>query len=509
MKKYTFLALVGLIFGLWSLVILVPPNMDEFIKYHRLACWAFDGSQFSIFQEGCDKYPASFLGTLFHRNYQYIGILSNYLYAPFYYLAPNIYSHYLFGFLCLIAFSLLLVKSLGVRRECVLIPMTFFPLLYLMVHDHGPANLSLITYPLIFLLTQNFLKENISLNQKIAISLGFFFVILIGLDEKVFYLYLIPQILVISAAVTLYRGDGVNQAQLISLHNLELLKRITLVVLIIGLTSLGYLFLIKTEGVTYFRYLVELKKIQIREIQISYHDIYNALIQFTSIPYSFPHRIYHLDGSCLKISQLFFSPLLLIAALTLVKCKNKLSASILVLSEVTLAIIFFITKNVWASHHFIFLLVPIIILLMIFAHQSTKKFGLVITLLFINLLVNVQLLSSSTIQGHARLGQNGIFKYLSDEEIAKDSLINFSSFGGYFILSLYGNKQQVVTWKDINKVNSGEPLAQTSKQASRQYILNVCEGCGIELMRTAFPGSRIEKVGPTDPTWVIWKISPN
>jgi hypothetical protein len=113
------------------------------------------------------------------------------------------------------------------------------------------------------------------------------------------------------------------------------------------------------------------------------------------------------------------------------------------------------------------------------------------------------------VQGHARLSQNGIFEYLSQNEIAKNSLINFSSFGGYFILSLYGNKEQVVTWKDIKNTTSGNELISLSKNASKKNILNACEGCDLELMKTAFPDSQIQLVGPKDATWRVWKIIPN
>lgn len=507
MKKFSALAFIGLLFGLWGLITLVPPNMDEFIKYHRLACWAFDGSQYSVFQEGCDKYSASIFGIPFHRNYQYIGVLSNYLYAPFYYLITGIYSHYLFGLVSLLIFSFLLVRALKVRWECNFIPLTFFPLLYLMVHDHGPANLSLITYPIFFLLVQKLFARDLRIKSFLFLALGIAITTLVGLDEKVFYLYLIPQILILSFAIGLLQDGGLFKRSDISQALPLVVRRVFFLGLVILLVCAGFLLFIKTEGVNYFRYLVELKKIQSREAPIGFGDIYRFLIQFGSTPYAYPHRIFHLNEAYLTISQIVFSPLLAIAAFTVWHCRNRAAVWVLLLSEVILVLTFFVTKNVWASHHFIFLQIPLIILLILFANASEKKFLLVSALLVINVVTNIYLLKNSTVQGHARLSQNGIFEYLSQNEIAKNSLINFSSFGGYFILSLYGNKDQVVTWKDLKNKESGDVLLQLSEKTSRRYLINACESCDLDNIQRVFPLSTIELVGPKDPSWRVWKIT--
>jgi hypothetical protein len=507
MKKYSALAFIGLLFGLWGLITLVPPNMDEFIKYHRLACWAFDGSQYSVFQEGCDKYSASLFGIQFHRNYQYIGVLSNYLYAPFYYLIPSIYSHYLFGLISLLVFSFLLIRALKVRWESIFIPLTFFPLLYLMIHDHGPANFSLISYPIFFLLVQKLFARDLSFKSFIFLALGIAITSLVGLDEKVFYLYLIPQILILSFAIALFQGGGLfkrsDMPQVLPL----IVRRVFFLGLVILIVCVGFLFFIKTEGANYFRYLLELKKIQSREAPIGFGDIYSFLIQFVSAPYAYPHRIFHLNDGYVRISQIVFAPLLAIAALTVWHCRKQQAVWVLLLSEAILILTFFVTKNVWASHHFIFLQIPVIILLIFFANTSEKKFLLVSGLLLINLVANTYLLKNSVVQGHARLSQNGIFEFLSQNEIAKNSLINFSSFGGYFILSLYGNKDQVVTWKDLKNKESGDALLLLGDKASRGSILNACESCELDSIQRIFPASTIELVGPKDPSWRVWKIS--
>ena len=127
---------------------------------------------------------------------------------------------------------------------------------------------------------------------------------------------------------------------------------------------------------------------------------------------------------------------------------------------------------------------------------------------YLNLSINIYLLSNSSIQDHTRLSKNGMFSFLSEVEVAKNSVINFSSFGGFFLQSLYGSKDQIVTSKDLVNINSGLPLITSVKNSSRTYLLNACENCDLKKMESIFPGLKIELVGPQDPSWRIWQVTP-
>jgi len=508
MKKLNFLIILSLMLTLAWLVLIVPPNMDEAIKYHRLACWAFDGASFSLFQEGCDKYSTSFLGISFYRNYQYIGVLSNFLYAPLYFIWPSIYSHYLFGFLSLLLFSFLLVRALQLPLKSIFIPMLYFPIQYLMIHDHGPINLSLLTYPILICIVRIFIKNGISNLQIFGLLFGACIVTIVGMDEKVFYLYLLPHVLIISFSLALY--DQVAAVSIFSANGVgrKALWRFILLSGLLGVTALGFLIVIKADGRSYLAYVIELKNIQAREAPISSSDVLSSLMKFFTAPYAYPHRIFHLSSQFTVFSQLAFAPLLGIAALYIWYGRKKIAVISLVFADVFLICIFMLTKNAWASHHFIFLQIPILILLMYFANESGKKYIIIIFLLIINIIINVYLLSNSSLQGHLRLSKNEMFSFLSQDKVANKSVINFSSFGGYFLQSLYGSKSQIVTWQDLKNIDSGQALLATVKDSSRIFLLNACEDCDLKKMESIFPGSKVELVGPQDPSWRIWQVTP-
>ena len=480
MNKLYLLIILSLLLALAWLVLFVPPNMDEAIKYHRLACWAFDGSRFNLFQDGCDKYSSTFLGISFHRNYQYIGILSNFLYAPFYYIWPSIYSHYLLGFLSLLLFSYLLVRALQLPLKSIFIPMLYFPILFLMIHDHGPINLSLLTYPVLILVTGIFINNKVINFQFYALLFIASVTTIIGMDEKLFYLYLLPHILIISLALS-FRDQTIGITKF-SINGVtrKMFSRFVILSGLMGVTALGFLIAIKTDGSTYLAYAMEIKKIQAREAPISVGNVLESMLNFFTAPYAYPHRIFYLSSQFTLLSQLTFAPLLCIVTFCIWHGRKKIAVVGLVISDLVLICIFIITKNTWASHHFIFLQIPILILLMYFSNESLKKYFIIIILLMINLFINIYLLSNSSIQDHTRLSKNGMFSFLSEGMVAKNSVINFSTFGGFFLQSLYGSKDQIVTFKDLVNIKSGQPLITSVKNSSRTYLLNACENCDLK-----------------------------
>jgi len=112
---------------------------------------------------------------------------------------------------------------------------------------------------------------------------------------------------------------------------------------------------------------------------------------------------------------------------------------------------------------------------------------------------------------HASRSREIIFKYLSRPEIAKKSVINFSSMGGYSIQALYGDKNQVVVWTSLKAPNSGLILQEILSKSGREVLLNVCNShdlCSYEALQKEFPTQKISRVGPDYNSWMIWEIKP-
>jgi len=82
-----------------AVVWLMPPNMDEMLPFHVLACRTHPASVLNSLREPCD---GSYLlhgpfGLTVQRAYGYVGGLSSFLYAPFHAAAPGLVTQYLVG----------------------------------------------------------------------------------------------------------------------------------------------------------------------------------------------------------------------------------------------------------------------------------------------------------------------------------------------------------------------------------------------------------------------------
>ena len=494
------------------IMIYLPPHADEFSKYQRLACFTFDGSVFSTLQNGCDKYPASFLGFQFHKNYDYYGVTSNFLYAPLYFLFPNIYSHYLFGFISLMIFSGLMTKALNLKLSAGIIPPLFFPILYSFIHDIGPIILAMMSYPIFIIAISKLFNSQQTLKNFALWLLAAFLVTLLAVEDKAFFIYLLPQIFIISIALSIYLDYGFNSTYEFFKAKISGLIFIKLALfnfaIMVALASI--LFLIQIDGMTYFHHLKELRIIAMREQPIARWDIFFSIFNFMVTPILVVHRTIVSTEFSLIASRLLFIPLLVGLALYLWRCKHA-SLWLIFFSNVAIGLIYLYSKNVWAAHHFIFLLTPILILLMLWANTSRTSYWLVIFLLLLNLGGNIALALNSPVIWHASRSREIIFKYLSRPEIATKSVINFSSMGGYSIQALYGDKNQVVVWTSLKAPNSGLNLQEILSKSGREVLLNVCNShdlCSYEALQKEFPTQEISRVGPDYTSWWIWEIKP-
>jgi hypothetical protein len=510
----------GLHLALWLILgcaagyimIAFPPHADEFSKYQRLACFSFEGSVFSTLQNGCDKYLASFFGFQFHKNYEYFGVTSNFLYAPFYFLFPSIYSHYIFGFIALLAFAGLMVKALNLNAKALIIPLAFFPLLYSFIHDIGPISLAMLSYPAFILAISRLLNPRTSV-RSIVFWLGIAFLMtLLSLEDKAFFIYLLPQILLISLAASIYLDKSTDStfAFLKVRSSIFFLRRAVLLGLVIFIAAAIVLLLIRVDGMTYYQYLKGLRAISLREYPITQWEIFHSIRNFLITPILMIHRTIIPNEFSVWISRLLWIPILAIAGFHTWRTKS-FALTLILLSDVVLGCIYIYSQNVWASHHFIFLFIPILIILMLSASSSKNAYYLVISALLLNLVGNIALAVGQPIASHSSPSRAAVFSYLSNHDVARNSIINFSSAGGYSIQALYGDKNQIVVWTPLKSDHAGDKLLEILTKSGRQSILNVCDNqddCSYQLLKAQFPYQTIQKIGPENSSWWIWEIKP-
>jgi hypothetical protein len=234
----------------------------------------------------------------------------------------------------------------------------------------------------------------------------------------------------------------------------------------------------------------------------------NLIGTYLFSPIIFTSRIYELTTVELAISAAFFVPVFCFIFSYVKKYRSSL-LYFLTSSLIILVVIFCYGRKAWTGHHFIFLHIPIIIALMGYTNKNAVALKGVLISLSLVCIVSFSQLYFSQEATHSNSSRSDIFKYLQSEPIAKTSIINISSWGGYYTQSLFGDKSQVVTFIDPLNRSDAEELIKIRQRLGRKFILNVCDSCTEAQVAEIFNAKKIIQIGPSSSNWKIWQISDN
>ncbi len=525
-----FVAVCGLltfvVLSIWA-VFFVPMNMDEVLPYHVLACFDHPFAKLDIFQEGCDgRYDRiTFFGLRISGAYHYVGLLSSVLYAPFYYLfhAPRV--QYAYGLVFFLGFALLLARYSKKPQLCLPIILSFFPFVFQFVHDTGPVKFSLMCFPLGAVLARHMILS-LSSALRCAYGIALALLILLAAEDKIFFVYLIPSFSFFCIAVLDELSWQRLYAQLVKSRIPLLLMA---VIVLLGLVTLLFA---QMGGGTYFDHLSRVGA-RLESEQGSKTVFITSLLLILTWP-AYAHRVFDMQVSNMlpMIVSMLLCAALIVACLTLA-IKRKLflplrpRTVLLGLSFFMSLFVFIGLGKVWAGHHFIFLWVPVLLLFSDLIAALAPTSLLTVTLCYFALnVLSMLVLTQEPIAINMRQDQEAIFDYFSDPQRAASAIVNYSSWGGYFIQALYGPKNQLITSKDPLDSVSAQKLLEIAQRTNRR-VYDVCldplqetlfEGlpvnvgdksfaslCDIEFLENQFGGKlKFEEVLPGLSTWHVY-----
>jgi hypothetical protein len=455
----------------------------------------------NIFFASCLENHSQIFNLDYYRSYSIVGISSSIIYWPFYYIYPDPYSHYFLGILTLLGFALASCKALKIKYFIALIPCLYFPLVFQVLHDTGPIRLAIISYPFIILLIFLFFNSKSSL-YKILSCFGIFLIISIAIEDKAFFIFILPQIIFLG--IGYYLIFEINKTGLEIIFNLRLYKLISILLMTICLALFFVLFCIRIPGqddlsISYFKFLSSIY----RE-PLGFRKELKEIIQYLLSPIWMSSRIYNFSWLSKGISCIFFLPALFL----FLNVKGRLASFKYICfgSIFVTCIIFLISSITWSGHHFIFLHIPIIFLLMQYASKSYNNYLKTILCLSLSSLVAILQLNYADIGIHSRFDKSGLTYLLKDENLAKNSIINFSSWGGYYIQALYGNKSQLVTWTYPLNFQNAKEINELSIKTKRSLIFNICHSCTRDEILKFFPEKSVTRLTTKNSYWILWKI---
>jgi hypothetical protein len=491
-------------------IVYVPANTDEFLPYHRIACTVFPNAVEYAPQGVCGTYASRILGFDFYRSYSYVGFVSNILYEPFYRVLATPISHHFLGILVLLGFSILLVRAFSLSTFTIVIPLIYFPLLFQMIHDTGPIRIAILSFPILIMLASSALSPSTTKVQMIFILLATFATYSVAIEDKPFYVYLIPQVVLLSfwAAKERYSRSEIKYESTTQISKLGIKMRILSKYLLLGLAILMacYATLILTTepaGGNFYPYLTSLMIGSISNL--SFLQELEYVVMYLVSPILFTNRIYGVSIPQVLLSALAFLPALLLFFYAAFEKKNR-NRLFIFASFLLLIFIFLITKKTWSGHHFVYLHIPIVIYLMIYAGSGPRRYVQVIIALFLSALVSWGQVYSAKEYTHSESGRKVIFDYLSQKDIASESIINFTSWGGYYQQSLYGADSQLVTYTEPITSDGMRLMKELLVITGRKYLVNVCYDCDVSTFRPYFSADTIEVLNFPATSWRLIKI---
>ena len=145
---------------------------------------------------------------------------------------------------------------------------------------------------------------------------------------------------------------------------------------------------------------------------------------------------------------------------------------------------------------------------MYYANVNPKNFLKISCALLLCTIVSIGILSSTKVNIRSSKEISEISSYLSKKEIANNSIINFSTWGGYLQQSIYGNSSQIVTMTAPISAELASKVNNLRIKKNRKYILNICYSCSIGDIKQMFPSAKnVEIVELKTNIWKVLKIS--
>jgi hypothetical protein len=238
-------------------------------------------------------------------------------------------------------------------------------------------------------------------------------------------------------------------------------------------------------------------------INYDYLHVLKCTVAYLAVPARYAHRIFDITPTLLIIAAVpglafFWLPLVRNFSLT------ERRTIWLCLSVLLMLAAFLYNKSVWAGHHFIYMMVP---LLSLFVRPgpvfNSARLKLCLAAGGVSCAV---VLAFSPYTADTTKDRNTVFHYLSQTSIAEQNIINFSDWGMFYIQSLYGAPSQQVT---AFQTDDGEPpdaLIALARQRQRN-ILNICMHCALQSVSKEFSGLPVEEIALDASSWRVFKVS--
>ena len=508
----------------------IPYHMDEFIQYHALACKQ-PSQKLNDYRLSCRGYRVNFLGLEYEQSYLYIGAISSVIMAPLHFFYASILNHYVLGVVALVIFIWGIRNSFKLQRGQLLTICLYFPIIFAIIHDGGPVRIALMVFawsPVIF---RKYLVNRQSQTLWAAILIALW---VIALEDKPFFIFLIPGMLVFIAA-------SLNVHGVLSLCRTEWKRCLSLIGLVPILFA-SLLSITSVNGHSYIRTLAHEFKLEASsgsELGIAslltgiLHRMFIGLLFLIDWPLS-AHRTSDFEkvstvmdvptlggisryvpiGSSTVTVLAFFATIAVIFIVIAMFVKiiwgvanrneNGIQSTYALLG-VSLFILFafIVLSGGWAVHHFVYIHVILVTGLVLAAkppNQNEYKSAFVAATLSLLTLIAIWLVPT---QDKTSPDINNLFAKATNLARPGD-VINCGSWGCYTLQSLMNVNNTPVTFAD--SIGHIDRLVESQSMETGR-IFHLCSDCTLQSVQMAFKSDSVDEIGSSTTGWNLYLIA--
>lgn len=454
--KYIYWLVFGLISGI--IYFQLPFHQDEFLHFSSLA---YQQPNFALnqFKEGFAAYEKYFPGGFsVYFPFLYTGNLQGILLSPFYALLPIIEAKMAYSLLSLALIYVIIQRIFTLDKLARWFLFLLIPFYVAVLRDAGPVNVAL----LVFLLSMYF-TEQITIRKAgwpPALILSFLWSL--AFYDKLFFVYLMPSILVFSLARTPV-GD---------LFYRNSLLKIVASLAVFGIFIVAYM--LSDIGVRQFQ-SVELGEIRVPFLKaIASADTISWLedrrIVLDTILAQFDFSFYVLrnlnytDFLQFKVwgGLRWFGISLLV--LILLEFKYNRLAKWYLASFIIMVLTFLVLGKIRFGHHTIFLFLPL--LGFWFDGRRPKYWKPLLVWLGVNLMVFFTNIFAAN--PHESL-KSDYRELVTKTKLSQPVIVNFDSWNYYYLRNLDAD-QAIVTWVDLRDSIQTNRLFALAKRCQRPIV---------------------------------------
>lgn len=519
MKKSQIVALILVISVLFEQAVsaVIPFHMDEFLVYHVLACIRAPLNYINTFREACDGYARNILGgigvlapPLPILSYSYVGGVTGILYYPLLSVWNSPHSARLFGVIFLAIQAALISRRFNFNFLITFgLLLSFMPYAVQHVVDTGQLTFQTTSVFLCLSILPKWRQASIENRFRIHFPIMFALIPVIGLWNRLSYVFLLPGLFVLICAELVWGADK-DQSKSFIARERKAFVAATFLFLV-----LAYLLLTSTSnGQPYYSVMLDNTPLEKTLNFEAFGSRFQKVTWYFLVnPLASVHAVKNISLDSSFGGYMMWASFLAIISLGGFRQARYLTLASTLGALLTLFLVTLSPRS-WAMHHVV-LAYPFIVILLANQIRSLldhSNFGRYAVSILLSIAIVVNLHAYTQIK-YLKKYAYGVSDNLDDLNLvvnkcfAKDSVIVVYEWGMYYLKSLFTPTTScVIFMKPIGRSQNLETIKERASRLGRRLVFlgSWRDERSLQLIRHSIPNLQRFETGVSAGDWSVY-----